>query len=52
MMKLLFANSVFLLSNSTISSACSALTADIENVNRRVADNMLKNLEKKEKFQI
>lgn len=32
--------------------ACSALTADIENVSRRVIDNMLKNLEEKEKFQI
>jgi DNA-binding GntR family transcriptional regulator len=32
--------------------ACSALTADIENVSRRVGDNMLKNLEEKEKFQI
>jgi DNA-binding GntR family transcriptional regulator len=32
--------------------ACSALTADIENVSRRVVDNMLKNLEEKEKFQI
>lgn len=32
--------------------ACSALTTDIENVSRRVVDNMLKNLEEKEKFQI
>ena len=32
--------------------ACSALTDDIENVSRRVVDNMRKNLEEKEHFQI
>ena len=32
--------------------ACSALTADIENVGRRVVDNMEKNLKEKELFQI
>jgi hypothetical protein len=31
---------------------CRALTADIENVGRRVVDNMQKNLEEKEHFQI
>jgi DNA-binding GntR family transcriptional regulator len=32
--------------------ACTALTADIDNVSRRVVDNMMKNLEEKETFQI
>jgi DNA-binding GntR family transcriptional regulator len=31
--------------------ACAALTADIDNVSRRVVDNMMKNLEEKEKYQ-
>ncbi|MCE5283966.1 MAG: GntR family transcriptional regulator [Deltaproteobacteria bacterium] len=32
--------------------ACACLTADIDNVSRRVVDNMMKNLAEKEKFQI
>jgi len=32
--------------------ACACLTEDIDNVSRRVVDNMMKNIEEKENFQI